>query len=162
MAARIPLVRQISWLGTALTLLMLGLAIALGVYCAPENGVLWGAAAFVVYSIGSKRILGRHHRAGIAMVKRRQFREAIALFQQGLEFFDRHPWLDRFRSVVMLSASAMCYREMALTNIAFCYAQLGDGKRAREWYDACLARFPENGIAIASLRTMNAAVAAKD
>lgn len=60
MAARIPLVRQISWLATAPTLAVLALAIAFGVYLAPENGVLWGTGAFVVYSISSKRILGRH------------------------------------------------------------------------------------------------------
>ena len=45
----------------------------------------------------------------------------------------------------------MCYREMALVNIAFCCAQVGDGKLRRDFYDACLARFPGNGLAAAAI-----------
>lgn len=90
------------------------------------------------------------------------FAEAIPCFERSLEFFDRHPWLDRYRSVILLSVSAISYREMAMTNLGFCYSQLLDGTNARQWYERCIERFPESSIAQCSLNMLDCAFITKD
>ena len=65
-----------------------------------------------------------------------------------------YKWIDRFRSIVLMSPSAVSYREMALCNVAFCYTQIGNGERAKEVYRRTLAEFPESGMAAASLRML--------
>jgi tetratricopeptide (TPR) repeat protein len=156
MSTRTPIVRQISWVAAIPAFVVAAAAIVTGVIVDPRAGVVWGAGAFLAYSLGSRRLIARSHRRGIALVKQGQFGEAIGQFQQSLAFFDRHPWGDRFRCVTLMSASATSYREMALVNIAFCYSQIGDGKRAREFYEACLACFPGSGMATAAIRLMDA------
>ena len=56
-----------------------------------------------------------------------------------------------------LSSSKMSYKEMALVNIAFCYGQLGEGEKAREYYNAALKENPNNGMAIAALKLLDSA-----
>jgi len=52
----------------------------------------------------------------------------------------------------MMSPSAMSYREMALINIAFAYSQIGNGKRAKEYYERAQKEFPNSGMANAALK----------
>src|SRR5205085_9239376 len=88
-----------------------------------QRGVILGLGAYLFYSlIVGRLIIARHHRRGIRLVRQRLFAEAITAFEQSLEFFTRHAWVDRFRSITMLSAAGLSYREMALGNIAFCYS----------------------------------------
>ncbi|MCI0335430.1 MAG: tetratricopeptide repeat protein [Planctomycetes bacterium] len=154
--SRTPIVRQISWPNVAINLLVLFVFILVGWSLDPSNGVLFGAASYLICSYALRTLIPRDHRAAIAHCKRQQFAEAIPRFHNSLTFFERHPWLDRLRAITMLSASAMSYREMALVSLAFCYAQIGDGKKAREYYEQCLREFPDNGMAQASLRLMDA------
>lgn len=67
-------------------------------------------------------------------------------------FFRRHAWLDRWRPVIMLSASAISYREMALLNIGFFNAQLGRKAAAKAAYGRLLDEFPESQIGKQTLR----------
>ena len=46
---------------------------------------------------------------------------------------------------------------MAICNIAFSYSQIGDGEQARSYYEKCLERFPESGLALTALRMTDAA-----
>ena len=101
------------------------------------------------------RAIPRDHRSGIAQVRKLHFTEATSSFQRSLQFFDRHPWLDEYRSVFLLSPSAISYREMALANLGFSYAQLKDGANARKWYSVCIERYPESGIALSALNMMD-------
>jgi hypothetical protein len=123
----------------------------------PRDGLVFGGGAYLSYSVLSRFFLTRSHRTGISQVRRQQFGDAIESFQKSLAFFDRHPRVDRFRSIVLMSASAASYREMALANIAFCYVQLGNGDRARRYYELCQEQFPESALASAALRMMDVA-----
>lgn len=40
---------------------------------------------------------------------------------------------------------------MGLCNIAFCYSQIGNGQKAKDYYEQALKEFPENGLATAGL-----------
>jgi hypothetical protein len=136
-------------------LLALLIAIAIGSLFAGRDGILWGAFAYLAYSIGSRQLIGRAHAAGIKLVKQQRFNEAIPKFQESLEFFDRHSWIDRFRAITLMSPSAPSYREMAMANVAFCYGQLGDGEKCRLYYQRCLERFPGSGLATSALRILD-------
>jgi tetratricopeptide (TPR) repeat protein len=155
MSSSLPIVRQISWLATLPQLAALFAAMGVGAVIDQRNGVLLGTVAYLAYSIGSRQLIARDHRAGIMLFKQQRFAEAIPKFADSLAFFDRHPWIDRLRSITMMSASAVSYREMALANIAFCYGQLGDGEQSRAYYRQCLERFPHSGLATAALRMLD-------
>ncbi len=155
MASQTPVIRQISWTRAIPALLIIAVAASVGFLIDPRNGVLWGIIACFLYSLASREIIAHAHRAGIRLTKQKRFAEAIPKFQESLAFFERHPWIDRFRSVILLSSSAASYREMALTNIAFCYTQIGKGEEGRRYYQKCLERFPDSGLAIAALRMLD-------
>ncbi len=44
---------------------------------------------------------------------------------------------------------------MALNNIAFCYGQMGNGEKSREYYEKILQEFPGSGLAKTALRFLN-------
>lgn len=123
----------------------------------PPRALLWGLITCVAYSIIARNLISRYHRKGIALMKQNRYQEAIPFFEKSLAFFEKNSWIDRFRVIVLLSASAFEYSEMALLNIAFCYSQLGDGAKARDIYQECLKRFPNNGMAIAAIKMMDSA-----
>ena len=157
MTRRTPIVRQISWLSTIPQFVALVIAVAIGIAFRPHDGFIWGGGAYLTYSIGSRMLIPRHHRAGVALVRQERFEEAVPNFEESLRFFDRHSWIDRFRSVVLMSPSATGYREMAILNLAFCYGQLGDGRQSRQYYDECLRRFPDSGLAHVAIRMLDSA-----
>jgi tetratricopeptide (TPR) repeat protein len=122
----------------------------------PE-AMMAGGGLYIAYSFGSKALLARHHRSGMRLTKRGHFAEAIPHFERSLAFFEQRAWVDRWRALTMLSSARMSYREMALVNVAFCHAQVGDGRRAESAYREALARFPDSVMAGAALRLMEAA-----
>ena len=155
-----PVVRPISWIAAIPQFIALALAAGIGVLLSPANwtlGMTCGAGVYVLYSFGSRAMITRDHRAGIVLNSQRRFADAIPYFQRSFEFFDRHDWIDRYRSIVLMTPGAISYREMALVNIAFCYVQIGDGVQACMSYERCLKRFPRNEIALGTLRMMDAA-----
>ncbi len=81
--------------------------------------------------VGSRKLIPRAHRRGIRLSQTQQFEDAIRAHKESYEFFTRHSWLDRYRSITMMSPSSMSYREMALINIAFAYGQIGNGEKAK-------------------------------
>ncbi len=116
------------------------------------SGVVWGAAVYLIYSVGSRKLIPRAHRRGIRLSQTQQFEDAIRAHKESYEFFTRHSWLDRYRSITMMSPSSMSYREMALINIAFAYGQIGNGEKAKEYYQRAQREFPDSGMAIAALK----------
>ena len=156
MRKQTPVIRQISWLAVIPQFAAIGLAIVVGLWFSPSNGVLYGAGAYLLYSLAARQLIMRDHRAGIALAKEGRFDEAILRFQKSFDFLERNPWIDRFRSIVLMSPSAPSLREMALSNIGFAYSQSGRGAEARTYYEECLQRFPDSGLATAALRMMDA------
>lgn len=148
-----PIVTQISWPATIPQFAFLGLAVLAGFYVTGNsNGTLFGALACLMFSFGSKMIIARDHQTGMTLIRNQQYEAAIHSFEKSYRFFAEYRWIDRFRSVVPMSASATSYREMALCNPAFCYSQLGNGGKAEEFYRKALAEFPESGLAASAVR----------
>ncbi len=114
--------------------------------------MIWGAAAYLLYSFGSRQIIARSHRRAIRLALNRRFAEAIPVYQESYDFFTRHSWLDRYRAITMMTPGAMSYREMALINIAFAYSQIGNGGKAKEYYQRASQEFPGSSMANAALK----------
>ncbi len=111
----------------------------------------------ILYRYLIRYTLTVEHVKGIHRMKKGQFEEAIKNFSKSYEFFDRHRNLDKWRSILFLSPGQYGYREMSLTNIAFAYSQLGNGDKAREYYQSCLKDYPHNGLAISAINIINSA-----
>lgn len=154
-----PVIRTIRWIAAIPQLLAALFAAAVGHWLYPYGGAYFGLVAYLIYSIGSRQLIVRDHRTGIRLLRHERYADAIPRFEASLAFLDRHPWIDKYRSVVLMSPAAWSYREMAFNNLALCYSQLGDGQRARECYQACLDFNPKNWVATAALRLMDTAVA---
>jgi tetratricopeptide (TPR) repeat protein len=156
MNTRTITVRQISWTVMLWPLVALAaIAVATAIAGLP-SGIFWGLGLYLAHARGTRRLIAGRHRRGVKLLKQGRYREAIAQLQESYAFFDRHPWIDRLRCIVVMNPSVASYREMDLNSIAFCWRQLGDRKRARESYETCLARFPGNCVASMSIRALDA------
>ena len=158
--SRVPVVREVAWVSLIPQLFIFaGLSAAVYLilpYPTTDIAVMMGAVLFILWSFLARAVLTRAHRSGVRLMKKGRFREATPKFQAALAFFERYPWVDKFRYVVIFSNNRLSYREMALCNIAFAHAQLGEGPQAKVIYERVLAEYPDNGIARSSLNMLRA------
>ncbi len=121
-----------------------------------SSGVFLGATVYLTYSIASRLVIPSAHRRGMRLMQSGHFEEAIQSYTESYEFFTRHAWLDRCRSLTMMSPSAISYREMALINIAVAYNQIDHGDLAKAYYARALEEFPNSAMATTALKMIEA------
>ena len=155
MASNVPMVRQVAWISLVPQLLIMGLLVYGFCLAGSTEYFLHGALVYLLLSYILRTNIPRFHRQGIRLVKQQKFAEAVPLFERSLASFARHPWVDTYRFLTMLSSSKMSYREMGLCNIAFCHTQLGNGLVAKQHYERILIEHPSNGLAQAGLNVLN-------
>ncbi|MCB0346934.1 MAG: tetratricopeptide repeat protein [Bdellovibrionales bacterium] len=157
MASKLPIVRQSSISGQLASVTLLLCCFMLGAIIFPDKrlGAIVGAFVYLTYSRSAKYFIAHHHRLGMSLLQRKNFEAAIKEFESSYEFFTERPWIDKYRSLVLVSPSRISYREMALVNIAFCYGQLRRQDKAKEFYKRTLAEFPGSQIALAGLTLLN-------
>ena len=109
---------------------------------------------FLIFYI-LKFSIAKSHRKGIQLVKKQMFEQAIISFEESYSYFNKNAWIDKYRFITLLSSSKISYKEMALNNIAFCYGQIGNGKKSKEYYERTLKEFPDSSLAITGLRMIN-------
>lgn len=156
MASNVPIVRQMSWLSVGPQITFMGLLMFSYYLAGAEDFILYGALTYLAISFGLRYFIPKNHREGMALVKEKNFEEAIPHFEKSYEFFKKYSWIDKYRFLTLLSSSKMCYKEMALNNIAFCYGQIGNGKKAIEYYHRTLIEYPDNELAKAGLNLLKA------
>ena len=117
--------------------------------------IFYSIIILVLYQYLIRYTLTIEHAKGIILLKKGKFAEAIEHFSNSFDFFDKHRYLDKWRSILFLNPTQYDYRELALTNMAFCYTQIGNGDKAKELYEKCLREYPKNGIAFSALNIMN-------
>ena len=155
MSSKTPIVRQVSW--PLVIPQFLAMACSVGIVHAairPEtfsDSIFIGLLIYLTYSIGSRQIIISAHRAGMRLIKQSNFQEAIPQFEKSYQLLNRHKWIDRYRYLVLMSPSAIPYREMALVNIAYCHSQIGNADLTKEYYQKTLQEFPDSGLANAAL-----------
>src|SRR5690606_3162769 len=104
----------------------------------PQNGFLFGVAIYLGISIILRTTIPKDHSKGMKKIREGNFSDAIPDFVKSYDFFTKHIWIDKYRYITLLSSSRVSYREMALNNIAFSYGQIGNGEKAKEYYEQTL------------------------
>ncbi len=110
-----------------------------------------GAISYLVYSISSRQLIPFYHRKGVRLMMKGNYQASIEQFLSSQAFFEQYPWIDRYRSVVLMSPSIFTYREMALMNIAYAYSQLGEARKSEDYYTQVLNEYPANKAARSAL-----------
>jgi tetratricopeptide (TPR) repeat protein len=156
MSSKVPTVRQTNWISIIPHLVIMGVIVLIWHQFNPEKAFLFGAMTYLVISFSLRNLIPKDHRNGIKKNNAEKFKDAIPDFEKSYAFFKRNEWIDKYRFITLLSSSKMSYREMALANIGFCYSQIGDGIKSKEYYERTLKEFPESGLAKSALKMMSA------
>ena len=154
MSSNVSVVRQIAWLSLLPQFLFALLLIFLYHQLRFPDPPFYGLVSYLIISFSLRTFIPHSHNKGMKLVKNDNFAEAIPCFERSYNFFTKNNWVDKYRFITLLSSSAMSYREMSLTNIALCYAQLGDDSKAREYYQITLQEFPKSEIAKSGLNLL--------
>lgn len=93
---------------------------------------------------------------GTKLLKKEKYKEAIKLFQKSAEYYAENKWIDKYRFLLFISISELTFKERSLSNLAYCYSQLLDGEKAKEYYELTLKEFPKNQQANIGLNFLNA------
>ena len=157
MASKQPIVKQTAWLSLIPQLLILGIFIVLASFSGTQNPGIMGALAYISASVLLRKTVAQHHRKGMAHFRKEEFAPALDRFQQSYDFFSHNRWVDDWRYVTLMSSSRISYQEMALLNIAYCYGQLGEEARSREYYLKTLNEFPDSAMAMAAIEMLDSA-----
>jgi len=161
MSSTQPVIKQINWLSLIPQLIVMVILIYIYYLIKVSDPVIYGVCTYLVLSVLLRQIVPIYHRKGITYYKAKQYEKAIVEFEKSFEFFMKHRWIDKNRFIVLLSSSRVSYLEMSLINIAFCYGQLGDGKKSKEWYEKALSEFPHSQMAITALKMLDAGKSAE-
>ncbi len=158
MSSNKMIVRRIAWISVVLQfLLIVILAAVFHIFITSYTDALNLALCFYLGAfILLRNLVPRNHRKAIHAYKAGDYLQAIAEFDKSYAFFMRHPWVDRYRFLVLLSSSRLSYTEMALVNAAFCHAQAGNGPKAVEYYEKALRQFPDSEMARSGLNMIYA------
>ena len=151
----VPTIKKVAWISIVPHMAVMGVLILLWFQVDVENPLLFGVGTYLILSISLRTVVSRDHRKGMNLVKQERFNEAVEFFEKSYTFFKNNDWVDKYRYLAVLNSSKISFKEMALNNIAFCYGQLGDGEKAKEYYERTLHEFPDSGIARAGLRLLN-------
>ena len=156
MASQVPIVRQFAWSSLLVHLFVLALVVIGAVCWGGPYSLQLGVVTYLIVSYTLMLGIPRDHHKGVSLLKQGRYEEAIPHFERSYAFFSLHRWLDDFRYLVLLSSSSISYREMALVNIAYIYALLGNGELSLQAYQRALAEFPRSILANSGLRMLEA------
>lgn len=71
---------------------------------------------------------------GVALMKQHRYEAAIALFSHIHQYFEKHPWVDKYRYVLLISCSAIPMKVMCVMNITACHVLLKNKELATFYY----------------------------
>jgi tetratricopeptide (TPR) repeat protein len=156
MTSNVPVLRQIAWASVIVQFFLIGFITYIFYVLDFWQPFLLGALTYLFLAIVLRNLITKKHKQGIQLVMRQRFAEAIPFFEKSVDYFTKNSWVDKYRFLTFLNSSKMAYREMGLSNIAFCYSQTGNVQKAKEFYELVRKEYPNNGLAIAALNLINA------
>lgn len=153
-----PVIRQIAGLSVILQFFVMGvLMVVFSLFVKPfKLAVSLATTTYVVTVLILRFCVPRNHRKGMLFYKQGNYVQAIEEFKKSYNFFCRNPWIDKYRYLTLLSSSKASYTEMALLNIAFCYAQSNNAKLSKEYYEKVIELFPYSEMAKSALNMIAA------
>ncbi len=157
MASGKPIVRQIAILPLIIQILYIIIFIFLMNLLFPQGryNIEFALLLYILVCLVLRYTLTYSHRKGVRCYKKGVYNLAIPEFLKSYDFFTRHNWLDKYRHLFLMSGSRISYKEMALLNAAFCYSQIGEGDKAKEFYEKALAEYPTSQMAQSALNLIN-------
>lgn len=158
MSSKTPVIRQIEYWSLFPQLLLLAVLMLIFKLLGFQFYLAMAAGQYILLSFLLRSLLPIDHRKGILAIRKKEYRRAIDYFHRSYEFFSKNLWLDRYRSIILLSSSAISYREMALVNIAFCHTQLAEGQQGKDFYRKTLNEFPNSQIASTGFKMLESMV----
>ena len=162
MSSSTPTIRQVNYLAVIPQIAILFAFILIYRTLGFKFYLGMGAITYLMLSYLLRFLLPLEHRKGILQIQKNNFQDAIPHFEKSFAFFQERLWLDKYRWLTMLSSSRISYQEMALVNIAFCYTQIGEGKKGEEYYEKTLELFPDSQIAQSGLRMLRSTQSSKE
>lgn len=149
MSSAKPIICKVAWVSLVPQLAVMGiLMFAFSLFVRPIYlDVFLALITYLVFSMVLERGVPHNHRKGISLSKAGNYSQAIEEYKKSYDFFCKYPWIDKYRYFTLLSASKLSYREMALVNISFCYAQSENIELAKQYCQMTLAFFPDSEIA---------------
>lgn len=157
MASSHPVVKQVNWIFVIPQLVIIGLVIFIFYLLGTEEPLLYGALTVALFSLTMKIFIPKHQRKGMNFIKSNQYEQALKVFQKSNEFFSKHKLIDKYRYLILLSASRISYLEMSMLNMAYCHAFLGDGSKSKDLYQKIFEQFPDSKMAQSALKMFDAA-----
>jgi hypothetical protein len=146
--------RLFSWTSAVLhVLLIAGISLLFERFSIPWP-VLWAVVVFLVLANLLRRIVISDFRRGADALNAKKYDEALHWLERSATFFQRYPWLDRYRYLLLLSSSALSYREMALVNRALCIGRTRSSEETDQAFKQVLREFPESALARITRRMM--------
>ena len=158
MRSKVPFVKkEIAWLSLIPRLLYLGLLCLAFYPLDKKNFFIYAIIVHSLITFGLRKwALPAVVHSSVALIKEGKFEEAIPYIKESIDYYDKHPWIDKYRFLLMVSSSKLCIMELLLCNLAYCHLQIGDVKIAKLTYEEVLRRYPENANARVQLQTINA------
>ena len=152
-----PIMRQIAWLSILPQFFIMGVLVVIFIlFVNPfELALFLAMIVYLTISLILRRCVPHNHRKGVLLYKQGNYIQAIEEYKKSYDFFCKHSWIDKYRYITLLSSSKVSYTEMALLNIAFCYAQSNNAALSKEYYQKVLALFPDSEMAKSSLNMIS-------
>lgn len=146
MADHASIVRPTRLGGLLLSLIPLSVAVAVpwlaGLRFYP-SAVMVGVFGFLAYRLFVVRFgLCRDHRRGIVLIRRGRFEEGRAALEKSEQVWTARPFLDRYRAILLGSATPHRFAILARYNQAYALSRLGRGEDALERLESVLAEDP--------------------
>jgi len=99
------------------------------------TALFYGALTYLLLAWSLRRGLQRHHRRGMKFLRNQKYTEAAAAFQSSLAFYEKYPWVDKYRFITMFSSNAIPFQQMALNNLGICYLYMGNPEKAIAYFE---------------------------
>ncbi len=132
-------------LSTAPVLLFCVLGFVLG---GGEQGILWGAAAFLLFRLlFVRRVLLRDHARGVRLTARGEFEAALGCFVRSEAVWARRARLDRYRALLMGSSVRYPFLFLSIYNQAYVLGRLSRGPEAVAQLERLEAMSPGSALA---------------
>lgn len=152
MSSKLRVIPKVSWLMMIPILAIItGFVLAASAMFDVLYGLVGGLVPVVLAQV-LRRTVVRQQYLAVKLMNKDMYKQALPYCEKALAFIERHPWVDRYRWVALMSPTKVSYREMAMSNLAGCYMQVGEAKKAIELWEKMQQEFPGSEFAARALR----------
>jgi hypothetical protein len=157
MPSKVPFVKQETvWLAVVPRILFIGVLCIVYYQWDRNNFFVLGFITYLIVWYGLRTFaFPKDVHKSIKLIREEKFKEAVPYIERSIEFYNKHPWIDKYRFLLMVSSSKRGILESSICNLGFCLLQSGNARAAKEVYEDVLRRYPENTVAKIQLKTIH-------